>query len=116
MILPGAGTRVFLATGHTDMRRGVDGLSELVRQRIQSDPLTGHWFIFCNRRRNRIKVLFFDGSGLWLCQKRLEKGTFSWPGSDSGQSVTLTREELTLLLGGIELERVRSKNWWRKEV
>ena len=62
------------------------------------------------------RFCFFDGSGLWLCQKRLEKGTFRWAGSDSGESVTLTREELTLLLGGIEFERVRSRNWWRKEV
>jgi len=116
MILPGAGTRIFLATGPTDMRRGFDGLSELVRQRIQSDPLTGHWYIFCNRRRNRIKVLFFDGTGLWLCQKRIQRGVYSWPDSDSGASVTLTREELTLLLGGIELERVRAKDWWRKEI
>ena len=116
MILPGAGTRVFLATGPTDMRRGFDGLCELVRQRIQGDPLTGHWFIFCNRRRNRLKILFFDGSGLWLCQKRLERGVYSWPDDESGSSVTFTREELTLLLGGIELERVRSRNWWRREV
>lgn len=116
MILPGAGTRIFLATGPTDMRKGFDGLSELVRQRIQGDPLTGHWFIFCNRRRNRLKVLFFDGSGLWLCQKQLQRGIYSWPDAESGSSVTLTREELTLLLGGIELERVRSKNWWRREI
>lgn len=116
MILPGAGTRIFLATGPTDMRRGFDGLSELVRQRIDADPLNGHWFIFCNRRRNRLKVLFFDGSGLWLCQKRLERGVYSWPDGDVGASVTLTREELTLLLGGIELERARAKDWWRKPI
>ncbi|MCX6851378.1 MAG: IS66 family insertion sequence element accessory protein TnpB [Verrucomicrobia bacterium] len=116
MILPGAGTRIFLATGPTDMRRGFDGLSELVRQRIESDPLNGHWFLFCNRRRNRLKVLFFDGSGLWLCQKRLERGVYSWPAGDAGSSVTLTREELTLLLGGIELERVRAKDWWRRAI
>lgn len=116
MILPGAGTRIFLATGPTDMRRGFDGLSEMVRQQIQSDPLNGHWFLFCNRRRNRLKVLFFDGTGLWLCQKRLERGVYSWPGCDAGVSVTLSREELTLLLGGIELEKARAKDWWRRTI
>ncbi len=116
MIQPGSGTRIFLAAGPTDMRRGFDGLCELVRNRIQGDPLGGHWFVFCNRRRNRIKVLFFDGSGLWLCSKKLGRGAFSWPALDAGVSAALSREELTMLLAGIELERARAKNWWRKEI
>jgi transposase len=68
------------------------------------------------RCRSRIKVLFWDGSGLWLCVKRLEKGRFSWPAVEEGMArVNLRAEELTLLLGGIELERTRAKEWWRRE-
>ena len=116
MISPGSATRIFLAAGATDLRRGFDGLSELVRDRLQGDALSGHWYVFCNRRRTRIKVLYFDGSGLWLCTKRLGRGAFSWPTLDSSAVVHLTAEELALLVGGIELERARNKDWWRKAV
>lgn len=116
MISPGSATRIFLAAGPTDMRRGFDGLAELVRHRLQGDALSGHWYIFCNRRRTRIKVLYFDGSGLWLCSKRLERGVFSWPSVESGAAVQLSPEELALLVGGIELERARMKDWWRKAI
>jgi transposase len=74
-------------------------------------------FIFCNKARNRTKVLFWDGSGLWICAKRLQKGRFSWPSEDQEQvRVSLSHEELALLLGGIEVGRTRRKNWYRKEV
>jgi transposase len=116
MISPGSATRIFLAAGPTDMRRGFDGLAELVRHRLQGDALSGHWYIFCNRRRTRIKVLYFDGSGLWLCSKRLGRGVFSWPGVESGSAIQLSPEELALLVGGIELERSRIKDWWRKAI
>jgi transposase len=108
----GPATRVFLAVGGTDMRKGYDGLYALVRNRLEMDPLSGHLFVFCNRSRTRIKVLFWDGSGLWVCGKRLEKGRFSWPQADTAR-VALKAEELTLLLGGIELERTKRKQWWR---
>lgn len=116
MTTPSTGTRIYLAAGPTDMRRGFDGLADLVRQRLEADPLSGHWFVFCNRRRSRIKILYFDGTGSWTCSKRLERGTYSWPGPDCPPSVTLSREELALLVGGIELERTRMKDWWRKEL
>jgi len=116
MIPPGGATRIFLAAGATDIRRGFDGLADLVRHRLGGEPLSGHWFVFCNRRRNRLRILYFDGSGLWNCAKRLEKGNFSWPESDSPAAISLSREELTLLLGGIELERARDKDWWRKAI
>ena len=110
----GPATRVYLATGATDMRKGYDSLYALVRSRLEMDPLSGHLFVFCNAPRTRIKVLYWDGSGLWVCGKRLEKGRFSWPQADTeGARVTLKAEELTLLLGGIELERTRRKRWWR---
>lgn len=96
------------------MRKGFEGLVSMVRHRLEADPLSGHLFVFCNRRRSRIKILYWDGSGLWLCSKRLEKGTFSWPAhGQTGQRLSLSAQELTLLLGGIELEATRYKDWWR---
>jgi len=113
----GPATRIYLAVGSTDLRKGFEGLHGLVRDQLGLEPLSGHVVLFCNRCRNRVKVLFWDGSGLWLCTKRLEKGRFSWPGGDEQSTrVTLTHEELSLLLGGIELARTRRKNWYRKEV
>jgi transposase len=113
----GAATRIYLAVGSTDMRKGFEGLYGLVRDQLGLDPLTGHLCLFCNKGRNRLKVLYWDGSGLWICAKRLERGRFSWP-SDGEQSarVTLSHEELSLLLGGIDLTRTRRKNWYRKEM
>jgi transposase len=117
MIGFGSATWVYLAAGATDMRKGFDGLYGMARDRLRIDPLSGHLFVFCNGRRNRLKVLYWDGSGLWLCSKRLEKGRFSWPaqGDDQGR-VRMSSEELTLLVGGIELSRSRKKEWYRKEM
>jgi transposase len=117
MIGFGSATRVYLAAGATDMRKGFDGLYGMARDRLRIDPLSGHLFVFCNGRRNRLKVLYWDGSGLWICSKRLEKGRFSWPaqGDDQGR-VRMSSEELTLLVGGIELSRSRKKEWYRKEM
>ena len=101
--------------GPTDMRKSFNGLSDLARQRFESDPTSGHLFVFCNRGRNRLKILYWDGSGLWVCTKRLEKGRFSWPQAQEGQAKAILRsEELMLLLGGIDLDRTRTRQWWRK--
>lgn len=122
MISIGSATRVYLAPGSTDMRKGFEGLSGLVREKLQGDPLSGHLFLFCNAQRTRLKILFWDGSGLWVCAKRLERGRFSWPTVSQqegvGQScrIALRAEELALLLGGLEMDRVQRKNWWRTEV
>jgi transposase len=113
----GTATRVYLAIGATDMRKGFEGLHGLVRHRLDLDPLSGHLFLFCNRDRTRLKVLFWDGSGLWVCAKRLEKGRFSWPGvEESTAKASISGKELSLLLGGIDLERTRRRVWWRKEL
>ena len=112
----GAATGIYLAVGATDMRKGFEGLFGLVRDQLRLDPLSGHLCLFCNRERNRLKVLYWDGSGLWVCAKRLEKGRFSWPLECNEQGrVRITQEELALLLGGIELAQTRRKNWYRKE-
>ena len=99
------------------MRKGFEGLYGLARDRLAADPLSGHVFVFSNARRNRLKLLFWDGSGLWVCSKRLEKGCFGWPEAGAGQTrVTLSHEELALLLGGIDLAGTRKRRWFRKAV
>lgn len=111
----GAATRVYLAAGATDMRKGYDGLFGLVRDRLEQDPMSGHVFLFTNRTRTRVKALYWDGSGLWVCAKRLSKGRFWWPeaGVATG-SVTMRGEELALLLGGLDLGAVRPRKWFRR--
>jgi transposase len=113
----GAATRIYLAPGTTDMRKGFNGLYGIVRDQLECDPLSGHVFLFSNGQRNRLKVLFWDGSGLWVCAKRIEKGRFHWPeGSEARGKVVLSHEELALLLGGIDLIKVQRRRWYRKPV
>jgi transposase len=92
------------------MRLGFNGLCALVQTALHQEILTGHLFVFTNKRRNRIRILFWDGSGLWLCAKRLEKGTFGWPAGE-GTSLCLRPEELQLLLHG--LEATPRRHWYR---
>ena len=116
MIAVGSATRIFLACGATDLRKSFEGLSDLVRNQFKEDPLCGHLFVFSNRSRNRLKILYFDGTGLWVCGKRLAQGTFSWP-RDTGAATGALRimaGELALLLGGIDLDKTRERAWWRK--
>jgi len=112
----GPATRIYLAAGATDMRKGFDGLYGLARDRLLCDPLSGHMFLFANARRNRLKVLYWDGSGLWVCAKRLEKGRFHWPEAPAGgeTKVVLSHEDLALLLSGIDLTETRRRRWYRK--
>jgi len=93
---------------------GFDRLAERVRDQLGCDPLSGHLFLFANARRTRLKVLVFDGSGLWVCVKRLEKGRYRWPESAASGRIKMRAEELTLLLNGIDLERARPRRWFRK--
>lgn len=110
----GTATRIYLAAGSTDMRKSFDGLYGLVRDRLLCDPLSGHIFLFANARRNRLKLLFWDGSGLWVCAKRLEKGRFRWPSAEGQESkMILSHEELVLLIGGIDLAQTKPRAWHR---
>jgi transposase len=113
----GAATRIYPAVGATDMRKGFNGLYGLVRDRLQCEPLSGHMFLFCNGQRNRVKLMLWDGSGLWVCAKKLEKGRFRWPEvNDDQNKVQLSHEELALLLGGIDLRQAERRRWYRREV
>lgn len=112
MLSPGPATKIYLAAGTTDMRKSFNGLYALVAGALEADPLSGHLFVFCNRRRDRVKILCFDGSGLWVCAKRLEKGTFRWPDAGDG-AVELTQAQLNLLLGGLDLSDMKKRPWLR---
>lgn len=107
-------TQIFLVSGDTDMRKSFNGLVSIVENDLKRDPLSGHLFVFTNHRRNRIKILFWDRSGLWVCTKRLERGTFAWP-TGSEPTAELTSAELALLLGGIDLRETRERRWYRRE-
>lgn len=106
-------TRVYVVTGATDMRKSFKGLKAIVENDVNLDPLSGHLFVFCNRNRNRIKVLFWDRSGLWVCAKRLEQGTFAWPRT-ADKAAELNPGELAALLHGIDLQQASSRKWFRK--
>lgn len=110
-------TRVFVALGVTDMRKSFDTLGELVRSVIGEDPLSGHVFVFCNRGRNRIKLLVFDRGGYWLVARRLERGTFAWPKADAAEAkqLELRSSELAALLDGIDLSRARRRAWYERK-
>ncbi len=111
----GPATRVYVATGATDMRKGFNGLYGLVRDRLECDPASGHVFLFSNARRNRLKLVVYDGSGLWVCAKKLDGGRFRWPGTDSAlKKIVLSHEELAMLLGGIDLAQTQRRKWFRK--
>ena len=93
--------KVYLAPGTTDMRAGIDRLSMTVQGILDLDPFSGHLFVFCNRRRDAIKVLYWDRNGFCLWQKRLEKHRFTWPGSEA-EVMELGARELTWLLDGLD--------------
>lgn len=113
----GPATRIYVAVGATDMRKGFEGLYGLVRDRLQCSPLSGHVFLFCNAQRNRLKLLLWDGSGLWICAKKLSKGRFRWPEPAAGEvKVVLRHEELAMLLGGIDLSQTRQRPWYRSQI
>jgi transposase len=100
-----AGRKVYLACGRTDMRKSINGLAAIVEESFDLDLFGDALFAFCNRNRDRIKILFWDGDGFWLLFKRLEKGRFRWPAEGSEPTMALTSEELAILLGGAKVER-----------
>jgi transposase len=97
-------TKIWIAAGVTDLRRGFSGLSALVQTKLEQNPLSGQVFIFRGRRGDLVKLIWFDGDGLCLFQKRLERGRFIWPQATEG-SVSLTRAQLSMLLEGIDWRR-----------
>jgi len=109
MIGPAAGTRVWLAAGVTDMRKGMDGLAALVQTTLARNPYEGHVFVFRGRRGDLVKLLWSSGDGMNLYVKRLERGRFVWPQAASG-AVYLTGAQLSMLLEGLDWRRP-SRTW-----
>ena len=111
----GPATRIYVGLEAVDMRKGFDGLFGLVRNHLGLDPLSGHLFLFSNRERTRLKVVVWDGSGLWVCAKRLERGRFGWPQvNDESRSVSMRPEELSMLINGMDLVQARSRSNWHR--
>jgi len=108
------GVKVFLCTEPTDMRRGFDGLSGMAESLMQQDPLSGHLFVFRNRNRDKLKILYWDQDGLAIWYKRLEQGTFQFPTDGKAQDevtagTEISNSQLSLLLGGIDLRTARRR-------
>lgn len=109
--------RIFLAVEPADMRKGLEGLHALVAERLREEVRGGALFVFINRRHTRLKVLYFDGTGLWLATKRLEEGTFSWPKSDEAGTakLALRPETFAMLTDGIDLRGAKLRPWYARE-
>ena len=107
--------KVFLASEPVDMRKSFGGLYSIVLNQLKEEPTSGAFFVFINKNLNRLKILYFDGSGLWVFAKRLEQGRFSWPkGSNSDGKINLTPEALHLLVSGIDMKQGCKKAWYER--
>jgi len=104
MFLPSANIKVYLALGNTDMRKSINGLSILVSEYLALDPFSGHLFAFCNKKRNMLKILYWDRNGFCLWHKRLEKHSFRWPSSKK-EIMTIGKRELIWLMDGIDIHQ-----------
>jgi transposase len=106
--------KVFVATAPCDLRMNFSGLWAAASERLGEDPKSGALFVFGNRRRNRIKILYFDGTGVVILAKRLEEGTFHWPQSagEPGAKLRLSPQALQLLLDGVELKAAGRRAWY----
>ena len=108
MISFGSNTKVYLATGATDMRKAVNGLMVLVQDVLQANPFSSHLFVFCNRLRDKIKILYWHNNGFWLFYRRLEKQRFWWPGAGDRVAMEISTRELGWLLEGLDITHVNA--------
>lgn len=106
--------RIYLCRVPADMRRGFDGLAAMAQTVVGQDPLSGHLFVFRNRRSDRVKILYWDRDGYAVWMKRLEAGTFRFPDSKEG-SIVVTSTELAMALGGVELASTRQRKRYSRE-
>jgi len=112
------GLRVCLALEPADLRRGFEGLSLVVREELEENECSSQLFVFTNKRRNRIRLLYWDGTGLWLMTKRLEAGNFSWPtvAEKDAKKLRMRPEALEMLLSGIDLKGARMRPWYEEPI
>ncbi|HEX5051114.1 MAG TPA: IS66 family insertion sequence element accessory protein TnpB [Planctomycetota bacterium] len=108
--------RIYLSRGATDMRKSIDGLAAVTKEVLQHDPLSGHLFVFCNARRDRIKILYWERTGFWLLHKRLERGTFAWPlpATSDVKQIEMSSSDLAALLGGLDLRDAKRRRWYAR--
>jgi transposase len=107
--------RIFLCTQPADMRKSFDGLAQMVREFLDTDPLSGHLFVFRSKRGDRLKLLYWDTDGLAIWYKRLEEGTFRFPvASADGHGIEIRAADLTMLLDGVDLESVKRRKRYRR--
>lgn len=109
--------KIFVAVEPCDMRKGFNGLHAMASERLNEDPRQGALFVFTNRRHNRIKILYFDGTGLWVMTKRLEQGTFSWPRmiEPGPAKLSIRPEALAMLTDGVDLKGAKLRPWYERE-
>ena len=104
MFLSSVSVKVYLALGITDMRKSINGLSILVSEQMELNPFSGHLFVFCNRKKNMLKILYWERNGFCLWHKRLEKHSFKWPSSKE-EILTIGKRELTWLMDGLDISQ-----------
>jgi transposase len=97
--------RIYLACGSTDLRKSIDGLAVLIKEYFKLDPFSPCLFVFCNRQRDKLKILQWEHNGFWLHYRRLEKGRFQWPAESNSRTLTISRRELNWLLDGLSLNQ-----------
>lgn len=109
--------RVFLAVAACDMRKGFNGLHALVTERLGEDLKQGALFVFSNRRHTRLKIIYWDGTGIWVLTKRLEQGTFAWPKNLEPETtkLKLTPQALAMLTDGVDLRGAKFRPWYERE-
>ena len=115
MILDLSKTRIFLRPGYTDLRKASNGLTVIVQEEMKEDPFSGSVYIFCNRERKLLKAVYWDRTGFWLCQKRLEKEKYPWP-CTSEEAKELNAEELKMLLAGIDFFKAHKTLYYKKVI
>jgi len=113
MIIDLTHVKIFLRPGRTDMRKAINGLTVIVQEVMKHDPLSGSVFLFCNRERKLLKAVYWDRTGFWLSQKRLEKNKFPWP-QDEEEARELTVEELKMLLAGIDFFKAHKELFYKR--
>jgi transposase len=115
MVIDLSRVKIFLRPGHTDMRKAVNGLTVIVQEDMSHDPFSGSIYLFCNRERKLLKAVYWDKTGFWLCQKRLEKEKFPWP-ENEGEAKELSGEQLQMLLSGIDFFKAHKELFYKKVI
>ena len=113
MIVDLSTVKIYIRPGYTDLRKAVNGLTVMIQESMKQDPFTGSVYLFCNRDRKLLKVIWWDKTGFWLCQKRLEKARFPWP-EHKEEIEELTSDQLSMLLSGIDFWKAHKQLFYEK--